>query len=52
MDESSKQLVKETRASQPTAPGRTTRIDYEYERNGTANVFMFVEPLCGWRKVI
>ena len=51
LDESSKQLVKETRASQPAAPGRTTRIDYQYERNGTTNVFMFVEPLGGWRKV-
>lgn len=51
MDETSKQLVKETRAMQPAARGRAARIDYEYERNGTANVFMFVEPLAGWRKV-
>jgi hypothetical protein len=51
MDETSKQLVKETRATQPASPGRAARIDYEYERNGTANVFLFVEPLAGWRKV-
>lgn len=51
MDETSKQLVKETRAMQCAAPGRAARIDYEYERNGTANVFLFVEPLAGWRKV-
>lgn len=50
MDETSKQLVKETRVPQPAAPGRVTRFDYEYERNGTANVFMLVEPLRGWRK--
>jgi hypothetical protein len=50
MDETSKQLVKETRVPEPAAPGRSARFDYEYERNGTANVFMFVEPLRGWRK--
>ena len=51
MDETSKQLVKETRAMQSAGPGRAARMDYEYERNGTANVFLFVEPLAGWRKV-
>jgi hypothetical protein len=50
MDEASKQLVKETRVGQPVAPGHAATEDYEYERNGTANVFMFVEPLRGWRK--
>ncbi len=50
MDETSKQLVKETRVGQPMAPGHAAKVDYEYERNGTANVFMFVEPLRGWRK--
>jgi hypothetical protein len=50
MDETNKQLVKETRVGQPVAPGHVARVDYEYERNGTANVFMFVEPLRGWRK--
>ncbi len=49
MDETSKQLVKETRVSIPLAAGRPERFDYEYERNGTANVFMFCEPLRGWR---
>jgi hypothetical protein len=47
MDETSKPLVKETRAMHPAGPGRAARIDYEYERNGTANVFLFVEPLGG-----
>lgn len=50
MDETSKQLVKETRVGRPVAPGHAAKMDYEYERNGTANVFMFVEPLRGWRK--
>jgi hypothetical protein len=49
MDETSKQLVGETQAPIPAAPGRPARIDYEYERNGTANVFIFAEPLLGWR---
>jgi hypothetical protein len=51
MDEKPKQLVKETRSPVPCAKGRSERIDYEYERNGTANVFLFVEPLRGWRRV-
>lgn len=51
MDETSKQLVKETRIPQGAAPGRVERFDYEYERNGTANVFLFCEPLRGWRQV-
>jgi DDE superfamily endonuclease len=51
MDESSKQLVKQTRESQPPRPGQPERFDYEYERNGTANVFMFCEPLAGRRRV-
>lgn len=50
MDEKPKQLVAETRTPRPTAPGRPQRIDYEYRRNGTANVFMFTEPLAGWRE--
>jgi hypothetical protein len=50
MDETSKQLVKETRLGQPAVPGRSERFDYEYERNGTANVFLFCEPLGGWRR--
>jgi hypothetical protein len=50
MDEKSVQLLKETRPSMTAAPGRVERIDYEYERNGTANIFMFCEPLVGWRQ--
>jgi hypothetical protein len=49
MDETSKQLVAETRIPIPAGPGRPRRIDYEYERKGAANVFMFSEPLGGWR---
>jgi len=50
MDEMPVQLTKETRRSIPAEPGRPRRIDYEYERNGTANIFMFVEPLAGFRQ--
>ena len=49
MDESSKQLVAELRIPIPARPGHPRRVDYEYERKGTANVFMFTEPLRGWR---
>jgi len=49
MDESSKQLVGETRQPLPPAPGRPTRYDYEYQRNGVCNLFLFCEPLVGWR---
>ena len=51
MDEASKQLVGEVRKPLPSLPGRPARIDYEYERRGTANLFMFVEPLAGRRRV-
>lgn len=51
-DESSKQLVKETRTPIPAVPGRPATTDYEYERNGTANLFMMFEPLSGRRHVI
>ena len=50
-DEQSRQLTKETRRAIPTAPGRPARVDYEYERNGTANLFMIFEPLAGKRRV-
>jgi hypothetical protein len=50
MDEQPVQLIKETRVPLPAAPGRPAAVDYEYERNGTANVFMFTEPLAGWRR--
>jgi DDE superfamily endonuclease len=50
LDETSKQLVKEIQ--QPlVCLGKPKRYDYEYQRNGTANVFMLCEPLAGWRKV-
>jgi len=51
MDETSKQLVSETRMSVPAAPGQPQREDYEYERQGVANLFLFCEPLTGWRDV-
>ena len=51
MDETCKQLVKETRVPIALAPGRIARFDHEYERNGVANIFMFTEPLVGRRRV-
>jgi len=51
LDESSKQLTAETRIPVPMKPGRPARHDYEYERNGTANLFMLFAPLEGWRHV-
>ena len=50
-DESCKQLVKETREPISPQPGQLERYDYQYERNGVANLFMFFEPLTGWRHV-
>jgi len=51
LDETSKQLIVETRAPIPVEPGRPARHDYEYERNGVANLFMMFAPLEGWRRV-
>lgn len=51
IDESTKQLVKETVIPMPAQSGQPERIDYEYERNGTANLFMVCEPMVGWRRV-
>lgn len=51
LDEQSKQLIRETRTRVPAASGRPARVDYEYERAGTANLFMIFEPLAGWRHV-
>lgn len=51
LDEATKQLIKEMRTPIPMKQGRMARIDYEYERNGTANMFMFFAPLEGWRHV-
>jgi DDE superfamily endonuclease len=51
LDEASKQLIGETRTPLPPEPGRPERFDYEYVRNGTANLFMVCQPLVGWRTV-
>lgn len=51
LDETSKQLVSETRTPLPMEPGQPQRVDYEYERNGAANLFMLFAPLEGWRHV-
>jgi transposase len=50
-DETSKQLVEETRLPLPMQPGQVQRYDYEYRRNGTRNLFLFFEPLAGWRHI-
>ena len=50
-DETSKQLVAEKRKPIPARTGRLERFDYEYQRNGTRNLFMTCEPLAGWRHV-
>lgn len=49
MDETSKQLVQETRTPIPMKAGKPARYDFEYERNGVANIFMFCEPMTGLR---
>ena len=49
IDEKSKQVLGTPKGSIPAAPGRPERIDYEYKRNGTANIFAWVEPLTGRR---
>ncbi len=51
LDETSKQQTKETRTPLPTRPGRPAAYDFEYERNGTANLFMVYAPLDAWRHV-
>jgi hypothetical protein len=51
LDETSKQLVAETRQPVPIKPGQPARYDYEYKRNGVANLFMLFAPLEGWRHV-
>jgi transposase len=50
-DECPVQLVGETRTPVSAAPKRKRRVDYDYRRNGTANVFMLVQPRAGWREV-
>jgi DDE superfamily endonuclease len=51
IDEASKQLVGEVVRPLPPEPGQPERFDYEYTRNGTANLFMISEPVLGWRAV-
>ena len=51
MDEQPVQLLKETRVPIPATKRHARRVDYEYERAGTASIFMFAEPLSGWRAV-
>jgi hypothetical protein len=50
-DKTSKQLIKETRAELPARPGQPPRFDYEYERQGTRNLFLFTESQAGWRHI-
>ena len=52
MDEQPVQLIKKTRQPKPATKDHPRRVDYEYERNGTASIFMFTEPLSGWREAI
>jgi DDE superfamily endonuclease len=51
MDEQPVQLLKETRSPIPATAQHAKRVDYEYERAGTAAIFLFTEPLAGWREV-
>ncbi len=51
VDETSKHLIAETRVPIPAKPERPRSYDYEYERNGTANLFMMFALLEGWRHV-
>lgn len=50
-DELPYQLLAETRAPLPARPGHPTRVDYEYQREGTANLFLCFDPHAGWRQV-
>lgn len=50
-DESPYQLISEVREPLPAMPGHPVRYDYEYRREGSCNLFMFLEPLQGWRHV-
>lgn len=51
LDEASKQLIGEVIRPIPAGPGQPERVDHEYTRHGTANLFMISEPLLGWRAV-
>jgi len=50
-DETSKQLIAETRQPVPMGAGEVERFDYQYQRNGVRNLFMFCEPKRGWRHI-
>jgi hypothetical protein len=50
-DESPVQLISETRGPLPIHPGQPECYDYEYQRQGTANLFLVVQPVLGWRQV-
>jgi DDE superfamily endonuclease len=50
-DEKLHQLVSEVRQPLPAVPGKPGRYDYEYRREGTCNLFMFFQPLRGWRHI-
>ena len=50
-DETTTQLLAHVQPPIPVAPGRPRREDYEYRREGTRNLFLFCEPLSGWRHV-
>ena len=50
-DETSTQMLADARPAIPVEPGRPRRVDYEYRREGTRNLFMACEPLAGWRHV-
>ena len=50
MDEQPFHFLKEKRTPIPATAKHAKRVDYEYERAGTANIFMFTEPLAGWRE--
>jgi len=52
MDEKPIQLISDARTPIPSSPSHPERFDYEYQRNGTANAFIFTEPLRGWRKAL
>jgi hypothetical protein len=51
-DETSKQLITETRTPVPARPGAVERYDYEYQRNGTRTLFLFCDPQAGWRHIV
>ena len=50
-DETSRPLMAETHAPWPARPGQPRRYDYEYQRNGTRNLFLVCEPQAGWRHI-